>query len=98
MKHPSLSARIRPVGRSALTLSALFVAGISAATIVGTSAAAPADDCVLGLVCPGVTTPTLPTVTLSLPTTPTTTSSTPPATTPGTTPAAPPTAGGSESA
>ena len=91
MQRQPLPQQFRPARRVALTMAALFAAGIAAASIVGSSAAAPEDDCVLGLVCPGVTVPTLPTATLPLPTTPTTTTSaTPPSTPPQ---SAPPAAG-----
>ena len=98
MKPRSLPEQFRPPRRSVLALGALFAAGIAAASIVGSSAAAPEDDCVVGLVCPGVTvtTPTLPTVTLPLPTTTTTATTTTTSTSSGTT-AVPPASGGGDS-
>ena len=91
MQRQPLPQQFRPARRVALTMAALFAAGIAAASTVGSSAAAPEDDCVLGLVCPGVTVPTLPTVTLPLPTKPTTTTSSTPSSTPPA--SAPPAAG-----
>ena len=95
MQRQPLPQQFRPARRVALTMAALFAAGIAAASTVGSSAAAPEDDCVLGLVCPGVTVPTLPTATLPLPTTPTTTTTATTSATPSSTPAqsAPPAAG-----
>jgi hypothetical protein len=82
MRSLSPAPRFRHPIRSACALALVLGAGALAGA-VASSAAAPADNCVvLPLSCPTISTPTIPPISVPLPTTPEPTTSTAPATQP----------------
>jgi hypothetical protein len=82
MRSLSPALRFRHPIRSACALALVLGAG-ALAWAVASSAAAPADNCVvLPLSCPTISTPTIPTISVPLPTTPGPTTTTAPATQP----------------